>query len=464
MPKIFRQICIIFLFIIISDFSYANIEEIKKINQQLESIETLYNNQAIDKIEYEKIKTRLIIKKNKLQNKKKTSTKNSEDSVTLQKQIEVLEKLLSDGVISQDEFDKSLEFLKNKEAAGENINLEDYKKEEAEILEYTFNYKKDPGKRNWEKAELIYKNFKIVPNRPGGIQVRRVSDNKKLFQISDNFKMNYLNGGERHITIKKTVYDVGSGNVLDVSSDIKDAAEDIKKSLSDLARVLKNPFKKKEKPKWDKDAHKLELFIDNAKLLTFEGRYVKKHRAFFYQVLTPKNEAFHYYIKIRGRKAIALNMEFFNVKIDRAIRKAKKRLSDEYDVTEEEIEKIIDKRLTEEIDRSVDDMVEKEMERAINESVAQAIEESIGQAMSEGIMDAIEKATGEAISQAMEDELANHIDQEIERAIQDGIEEAAVAAGFQAYYDTLLAGGSIEEALRNAGEACGAGCEFVLDE
>ena len=83
--------------------------------------------------------------------------------------------------------------------------------------------------------------------------------------------------------------------------------------------------------------------------------------------------------------------------------------------------------------------------------------------MSEGIVDAIEQATGEAIDQALEDELAQHIDNEIERAIQDGIEAAAVEAGFQAYYDTLLAGGSVEEALKNASDACGDGCEFVLE-
>ena len=40
------------------------------------------------------------------------------------------------------------------------------------------------------------------------------------------------------------------------------------------------------------------------------------------------------------------------------------------------------------------------------------------------------------------------------------IEAAEVAAGFQAYYDTLLAGGSVQEALDAAGAACGAGCEF----
>ena len=244
---------------------------------------------------------------------------------------------------------------------------------------------------------------------------------------------------------------------------IEKAKKDISKSFKSLKKVLNNPFGKKEKAKWDPEAHKLQLFIDGAKILTFEGRYVSKHKAFFYQVLTPRNEAFHYYIRLGGRPAIALNMEFFNIKIDAAIRKAKTSLSEEYNVTEEEIQKIIDKKLNEIIDDSVDDAVEKEMEKAINQSVQEAIEQSIGEAMSESVMDAIEEATGEAISQALEDELAQHIDNEIERAIQDGIEAAAVEAGFQAYYDTLLAGGSVEEALKNASDACGDGCEFVLE-
>ena len=38
----------------------------------------------------------------------------------------------------------------------------------------------------------------------------------------------------------------------------------------------------------EKSPSKLQLFIDGAKILTFEGRYVSKHKAFFYQVLTPQ--------------------------------------------------------------------------------------------------------------------------------------------------------------------------------
>lgn len=456
-----KRLTLIFLLLIITSVnSYSNTEEINKIDKQIESIDNLFKAGAMDNEEYDKIKSRLLIKKNKLKNQNISEiSEDNKNSITLNKQIEVLSKLLKDGVISQEEFEKSKSFLQEKENTGQNIDLQDYKKRK--IFEYDFVYPRDPGRKNWEKTEIIYKNFKILPFRPGGIKIVRASDNKKLFHIVDNFKVEYFNGGEQNISTLQKVYDIETG--LDVAKTLGQAKEDVKSSLKDVVRLLNNPFSKKEKLKWDKEAHKLQLFIDGAKILTFEGRYVKKHRAFFYQVLTPRNEAFHYYIKIRGKKAIALNMEIFNVKIDRAIRKAKQKLSEEYNVTEEEIQKIIDKKLNEIIDDSVDDAVEKEMEKAINQSVQEAIEQSIGEAMSEGIMDAIEEATGEAISQALEDELAQHIDNEIERAIQDGIEEAAVAAGFQAYYDTLLAGGTVEEALKNASDACGEGCEFVLE-
>ena len=455
MRGFFKIIIIIFFSYNISNLVNANEKEIEKINKQLESIKSLFEANAMDKDEYDKIKQRLINKKENLKKPKKSkSSEDSKKSATLKKQIEVLEKLLKDGVLSQEEFEKSKEFLETKESKGENIDLEKIKEESSTAFDYELIYPKDPGRKNWEKTVLIFKNYKIYPYRPGGIKVVRKSDDKLLYRITDNFKEKYYNEGKKNITTESTFYKPPQPSIADLEKEFK-------KSIKDLAEQLKDPFGfKKKKPVWDKEAHKLKLFIDGIKVLTFEGRYVKKHKAYFYQVLTPRHEAFHYYIKLKGKSAIALNMEIFNVKIDKAIRKAKKKLAEEYDVTEEEIQKIIDKKIGEEIDRSID----REMENAINESVSEAIEQSIGEAMSQGIFDAIEQATGEAIDQALENELANHIDQEIERAIQDGLEEAAVAAGFQAYYDTLLAGGSVEEALKNASDACGAGCEFVLDE
>ena len=99
MIKIISKVLILIIFgLFINVNSYANIEEINKVKKQLESIETLYENNAIDKDEYDKIKTRLIIKKNKLENQN-VAKKNNDDekSITLKKQLEVLEKLLTDG-------------------------------------------------------------------------------------------------------------------------------------------------------------------------------------------------------------------------------------------------------------------------------------------------------------------------------------------------------------------------------
>ena len=456
----FVQIKILIFLLIISLFFttvYANSDELKKINEDLTNIKNLYQQGVLDDDAYNSAKNRLELKKQKLIDKKKKVKKSNTDSKTLEKQIEVLEKLLKDGVISKEEFEKSKVFLENKEDTGQNINLEDFTKEVQPDVDYLYEYKKDPGKKNWEKSELEYKNFKIITYRPGGIKIVRASDNKKLFHIVDNFKTKYFNGGEKFITFKKTVYNVSSG--LTIEGAIKDATSDIKASLEDVKALLNFQIKKKDKPVWDKDAHKLELFIDGVKLLTFEGRYVKKHRAFFYQVLTIRNEPFHYYIKIKGKRAIALNMEFFNVKIDKAIRKAKKKLSAEYDVTEEEIQKIIDKQISQEMDKSMDDIIEQEMEEAINASVVEAIEQSVGQELSAMLVDAIEQATGEAIEQSIESELAAAIDAEIAYAVSIGIDEAAVTAGWEAYFEVLAQGGTIEEASEAAYDACGSACD-----
>ena len=69
------------------------------------------------------------------------------------------------------------------------------------------------------------------------------------------------------------------------------------------------------------------------------------------------------------------------------------------------------------------------------------------------------KATGEAIDSAIESELASAIDQEIARAVAMGIEEAAVTAGWEAYFEVLAQGGTYEEANAAAYEACGSACD-----
>ena len=444
--KFFTLILFICFFLL---SSFANSDELKKINEDLKNIKNLYQQGVLDEDAYNSAINRLELKKAKLVKKKNNSKTSNSDRKTLEKQIEVLEKLYKDGALSEEEFLKTKKFLTDKEEKGENIDLKDV--ETAPQAEYVLNIKKDAGNKNWEKAEIIFDKYRIYTHRPGGIKVVRISDNKPLVRITDNFKIKYFNNYKDVIRIEQTKY-----TPPDLSEAISGIGNEIEDKLNEVKEILKNPFKKrKNKNYFDPETHKLELFINDQRILHYVGRYVRNHKAFFYQVLTDKAEPFHYYIRIDGKAPIALNMKFFNAKIDRAVRKVKKELAIEYNVSEEEIQKIIDEKVGEETNRAI----EESMESAINESVKEAIKQSIGQELSNMLVSAVEQATGEAIDSAIEQELADAIDQEIARAVAMGIDEAAVSAGWEAYFEVLAQGGTYEEANSAAYDACGSACD-----
>ena len=136
---------ILLFLLLFSNAAFSNVDEINKINQQIESIDGLFKSGAMDEDEYDKIKTRLLIKKKKLEDSNNTNTKEEVDeSVTLKKQTEVLEKLLKEGVISEDEFEKSKAFLEEKEEKGQNVDLDKILNQNQNKIDYVFNYKKDP--------------------------------------------------------------------------------------------------------------------------------------------------------------------------------------------------------------------------------------------------------------------------------------------------------------------------------
>ena len=58
----FKYLIVIF-FLLFSTAAFSNVDEINKINQQIESIDGLFKSGAMDEDEYDKIKTRLLIKK-----------------------------------------------------------------------------------------------------------------------------------------------------------------------------------------------------------------------------------------------------------------------------------------------------------------------------------------------------------------------------------------------------------------
>jgi uncharacterized protein YqgQ len=445
----FISITIFCLFISFSNFAYS--DELKKINTDLKNIENLFNTGVLDEESYNSAKSRLDQKKAKLLAEKNNSKKDSNtNSKTLEKQIQVLEKLYKDGTLTKEEFLKTKKFLTDKENKGENIDLNELKSDPIPITNYILNIQTDAGNKNWEKAEIIFGNYRIYTHRPGGIKVIRISDQKQLVRVTDNYKIKYSNNGESVIRIDKTSY-----KPPDLAEAISGIEKEVNNKVKEITEILKNPFKKRKKAVFDTETHKLELYIEDSRILHYVGRYVRQHKAFFYQVLTDKAEPFHYYIRIDGKAAIALNMKFFNIKIDKAVRKVKKKLSLEYNISEEQIQKIIDERVGEETNKAI----EREMESAINESVKEAIKETIGQELSSMLVRAVEQATGEAIDSAIEQELAEAIDQEIALAVEMGIDEAAVSAGWEAYFEVLAQGGTYEEANAAAYDACGSACD-----
>ena len=58
--------------------------------------------------------------------------------------------------------------------------------------------------------------------------------------------------------------------------------KEIGKLSKRLGEIIRNPFSKnKNKVVFDTESHKLELFIEDQRILNFVGRYVRQHRAFF---------------------------------------------------------------------------------------------------------------------------------------------------------------------------------------
>ena len=96
---------------------------------------------------------------------------------------------------------------------------------------------------------------------------------------------------------------------------LKQYGEKVKKTIKtkDVDHIK---FKKDLQSLIPKESIKLKLNIEGTTVLTAEGRYVNHHDVFFYQFIASTYEPFHYYIKLRKKPSIALNMNFFNKRVD----------------------------------------------------------------------------------------------------------------------------------------------------
>ena len=117
-------------------------------------------------------------------------------------QLQVLKKLQDEGIITQEEFNNAkLILLEKDKSKTESVtslpekliptkkkSIGDSISEDLEIYQTN-----DPkSKRDWEKMEIIYKDYRIYISRPGAIKVRRISDDKQLLVIHGNMKVKYF--------------------------------------------------------------------------------------------------------------------------------------------------------------------------------------------------------------------------------------------------------------------------------
>ena len=95
----------------------------------------------------------------------------------LQKEIEVIEKLYKDGVLTKEEFEKTKKILfrnaeKKKRDQKKETDLK-VKKSDIKPSDIRVNIESKPNSKEFEKAEIIFKDYKIYTFRPGGIKVKR---------------------------------------------------------------------------------------------------------------------------------------------------------------------------------------------------------------------------------------------------------------------------------------------------
>ena len=119
-------------------------------------------------------------------------------AIDVSDQLLQLEGLYTRGSITKEEFLKAKSILlKIDLTTSDKIekikeNLDKPKKEEFIVRKF----KPNVGTIHFEKMEMIFGDYRIYTHRPGGVKIRRLSDNKQLVVLSDKFIFKYYNGGE----------------------------------------------------------------------------------------------------------------------------------------------------------------------------------------------------------------------------------------------------------------------------
>ena len=322
--------------------------------------------------------------------------------------VETLKKLLSEGLITEEEFKKAFSKSSNS----------------TEISNDRIKIKKSTTSKNvkFVKYEFYIDNYRVYTLGPGAIRADNLLTGETDVKIGGNFKSKFTNEGKKY---------------FDLSLD----KENLSAKLNYKGRMLIN----------------------------WSGKYVAHHSATFYQMQVLGYMPFHFYIMLRGKNPISLNIDKFNRKIEKAVNKVKEEMAIKFNISIEDIDKILERKnksinneieniISDEKQKIIEELTNKYAGQEITDAIREEIEKTIGEEMANALISEIENATGQAIDEAVETELAAAINEAVTYAVQQGVSEAAAEAAIAAMLWVYAHGGSDEEALdacrAYAGDAC----------
>lgn len=311
--------------------------------------------------------------------------------------IQKLKNLLEEGFITDEEFKQAL-------------NQDSKKKNKIKVKQISGK----TGREKFEKYEFYIDNFRVHTLSPGTIRIDNMLTGETDVTLHGNFKTKFSRNGKNFFEFQH-----------------------------------------------DKENLKSNLLYRGKVIINWTGRYVRRYRATFHQMQVDGIQPFHYFITLPKKNPVSINFKVFEKKIEKAVTKVKKELSAKYNLSVDDIDKIMETRestMSKEQEKIIKDLIEEYAGKEITEEIRKEIERTVGQEVANAFISEIEAVTGEAIDDAIERELANAIDEAISYAVQQGVSEAVAAAAIEAMIIVYAQGGSDEDAMnacrKIAGDAC----------
>lgn len=322
--------------------------------------------------------------------------------------VETLKKLLSEGLITEEEF---------KKASSKSVNSKEISNDRIKI-------RKSTTSKNvkFVKYEFYIDNYRIHTLGPGTIRADNLLTGETDVTIGGNFKSKFTKEGKKYFNLEL-----------------------------------------------DKENLSAKLNYKGRMLINWSGKYVAHHSATFYQMQVLGYMPFHFYIMLKGKNPISINIDKFNRKIEKAVNKVKEEMAIKFNITIEDIDKILERKnksindeieniISEEQQKIIEELTDKYADKEITDAIREEIEKTIGEEMANALISEIENVTGQAIDDAVEAELTAAINEAITYAVQQGVSEAAAEAAIAAMLWVYANGGSDEEAMdacrAYAGDAC----------